>query len=241
MIHFFLWAAMVAAAGATQAIAAEVTYSEVSRKEVRLGDHTVTLIRVRPPVLPKAVPAPAAPSRPLTAEEKAREERLAQKGYATLSLSVTVYLGGKTPVTELRWRDEGGGTEYLAYSNIDFRHLTQLSTLETETTVYSWFPFVEEWHLEDWPSDQKFPIPQGLNFSPTDAEYYVDEQAKRLKDQETTLAGLDYLHAYYQINHAKLKADYEKREVENAGRERRLRENPPKPPDVNVRWWPLKS
>lgn len=216
-----------------------VRYSEMSRKTVILDDHKVTLIRVRPPVLPKAPPPP--PPRDLTPEEQATAERMAEKEYVTLSVSGTVYLTGKQPVTELRWRDETGELSFVAYSNADLRYLTQLSNLETKTTVYSWFPFVDAWNLAEWPADQKSPIPRGLNFSATETEYFVDARATDLKSQEATLAGLDYLHAYYQLHYTELKADFEKREAENAERERELRENPPKTPDATLRWWPLST
>lgn len=222
-------------------ISPEVNFFEVTRKEVTLEDHKITLIRVRPPALPKTTAAPVPAPRPLTAEEKAYEERVAKKAYAMLQLSATVYLGGKTPVTELRWRNDTGDTEYRVWSNADFRYLTQLSTLETETTVYSWFPFLDEWNLLDWPIDQPSPIPAGLDFSATETEYFIDARTKELKDQEVTLAGLDYLHAYYQIHYKELKADHEKRAVENAAREKALRENPPVKPDTVIHFWPEQS
>jgi hypothetical protein len=228
-----------AAVTASEPIAPPVTYAEVSRKVVTFKDHSVTLIQVRPPSYP-TLPPPPIPVPP-TAEEQAMAERYAKKGYANLNVSATVYLSGKTPVTEIRWRNETGEMEYRAWSNADFRYLTQLPGLETETTVYSWFPFVDSCDLKEWLGDHKYPIPAGLTFSITDTEYFIDIRTIELKDQEVTLAALDYLHAYYQINYAKLKADYEKREAENAERERQLRENPPKTPDVTLRFWPIKS
>lgn len=216
-----------------------VRYTEVSRKTVTLKDHSITLIRVRAPSFPKAPPPPV--PRPPTAEEQATAERYEKKGYAMLNVSATVYIGGTTPVTEIRWRDETGETEYRAWSNVDFRYLTQLSDLETDTTVYSWFPFVDECRLKDWPSDLKYPIPAELNFSTTETEYFIDTRTKEVKDQEITLAGLDYLHAYYQIHYKQLKADYESREAENEAREKQLREHPPVKPDTVIRFWPIKS
>ena len=170
------------------------------------------------------------------------EERLARKACATLSVSATVYLrAGKTPVTELRWRDESGRYEYHAWSNVDFRHLTQLTQLETETTVYSWFPFVDAVDLAEEPAGWKSPLPREIQLSSTEAEYFVDSRASDLKDQESTLAALDYLHAYYQLYSAELKAAYEKREADADAREKQLREHPPIKPDATLHWWPLPS
>jgi hypothetical protein len=211
-----------------------VQFSEISRREVRVGDHKMTLIRVRPPVLPKA-PPPLAPPTP-TLEQKATEERMATKACATLNLSASVYIG-KPTITELRWRDETGEKEFKAWSNIDFRYLTQLPYLETPTTVYQWFPFVDAYTLADFPAGEKPPIPKGLKLRAKGADYVVNLTGKELDSQETTLAGLDYLHAYYQLNHAKLKAAYEKRQAENNARERELMLNPPKTPDTTIRFW----
>jgi hypothetical protein len=210
------------------------SFTEISRKEVRMGDHTLTLIRVRPPVLPKA-PSPPAPLA-TTAEQSATSGRLAEKACASLNLTVTVYLGRPT-VTELRWRDESGKKEYKAWSNADFRYLTQLPSLETPTTVYQWFPFVEVYNLADLPPGTKPPLPKGLKLDPRGADYAVNLSAKELPQEETTLAGLDYLHAYYQLHYAELKANYDKREGENAAREKELRIHPPKTPDTTLRYW----
>lgn len=223
---------------------AEATYPyiELGRKVVKTGDHTVTLVRVRPPQLPKAPPAPL--PEPLTAEQQSRIEQLEKKTHATLNITATVYLDGKQPITELRWRSEDtGNLEYVVYSNADFRYLTQLHNLETETTVYSWFPFVSAYSLADWSEEPgaRFPIPSGLTFSSTEVEYFVDSRAKDVAGQETTLEGLDYLHAYYQLHYKELRSAYEKREAENVAREEELRKNPPKTPDATVRWWPLPS
>jgi hypothetical protein len=210
------------------------SFTEISRKEVRMGDHTMTLIRVRPPVLPKAPQPPTAPAP--TAAETATADRLAEKAFASLNLSIAVYLG-KPTVTELRWRDESGKKEYTAWSNADFRYLAQLSTLETPTTVYQWFPFVEIYNLADLPPGTKPPLPKGLKLDPRGADYAVNLSARELPNEKTTLAGLDYLHAYYQLHYAELKADFDKREAENAAREKALRDNPPKTPDTTLRYW----
>lgn len=205
-------------------------YVELGRKTVQIKDYTVTLIRVRPPQLPKAPPAPL--PQPLTAEQQSRIEELEKKTHATLNITATVYLYGKQMITELRWRSEDtGNLEYVVYSNADFRYLTQLHNLETETTVYSWFPFVSAYSLADWTEEPgaRFPIPVGLTFSSTEAEYLVDSRAKDVSGQETTLAGLDYLHAYYQLNYKDLRSAYEKREAENAARKEELRKTRRRP------------
>jgi hypothetical protein len=216
-----------------------VHFSEISRREVTVGDHKMTLIRVRPPALPKAPPPLPAPPAP-TADQIATEQRMAQKAFASLNLTATVYLG-KPTITELRWRDETGEKEFKAWSNIDFRYLTQLPYLETPTTVYLWFPIVDAYTLADFPAGEKPPIPKGLKLGGKGADYVVNLTAKDLAAQETTLAGLDYLHAYYQLNASALKSDYEKRLADASAEEIRLARNPPKKADTVTYFWPIQS
>ena len=215
-------------------------FAEVTRKAFNLGDHKFTLIRVRKPNLP-LLPAPSAPP-PLTADQQATAARLSKKAYAELNLTATVYLGTPT-VTELRWRDDTGTTEYRAWSNADFRTLAQLPFIETTDTVYQLQPLmlVLAYAPSDFPAGQKPPIPDGLNLSTTEAEYVVDSSGKDWASQETTLAGLDYLHAYYQVNYADLKAAYEKAQTASDAQEKALREHPPVKPDTTLRFWPIQS
>ncbi|MEN9840729.1 MAG: hypothetical protein RL376_529, partial [Verrucomicrobiota bacterium] len=83
----------VKAAPETQAVNAAASFTEVSRKEVGLRDHKVTLIRVRAPVSAKVLPryAPAQAPRPLSKDEQALEDRRTKKTYATLNVTATVY------------------------------------------------------------------------------------------------------------------------------------------------------
>ena len=218
-----------------------LVYSEVTRKVASLKDHKVTLVRVRGPLPPNAPTAPVQSLLPLPKEEQAREDRLAKKAYAALNVTATVYLGGKTPVTELRWRNETGVREYHAWSNADFRYLTQLTELETETTVYSWFPLVDSIDLTTWTKDQAYPLPAWLRFTGDAPDYQLDPKIKDWKDQETTLAGLDYLHAYYQLNVRALKTAYDKRMSDARTEEIRLARNPPKKTDTVTYFWPIQS
>ena len=209
-------------------------FSELCRQETTIGDHKLTLIQISPPVLPKAPPPPEPPA--LTLEQAATSERMAKKSYAALNLTATVYIGNPT-VTQLRWSDESGLIQYQAWSNVDFRYLTQLSYIETATTVYQFFPFVETYSLADFPAGQKSPIPKKIKLSTLGADYVTELKSKELLAQESTLAGLDCLHAYYQVHYSELKAAYEKTEAENAAREEQLRLNPPKTPDTTLMFW----
>ena len=229
----------VNAADDTSPKVSPVNFTEVSRKIASGKDHKITLVRVRAPIFPKPQPAPLVP---LTADQQATADRLAKKAYVFLNLTATVYLGAH-PVTEIRWRDDTGTTEYRAWSNVDFRYFSQLPRIETETTVYDWQPLmlIEAYAPSDFPPGQKPPIPDGLNLSTTQADYVVDASDKNVDSQETTLSGLDTLHAYYQLHYAELKTAYEKAQAASDAQEKQLRLHPPKTPDTTTYFWPVES
>jgi hypothetical protein len=212
----------------------KIIFAELSRKQVRQNDQLTTLVRVRPPVLPKAPPTPLT-SKKLSAAEQAESDRLAKKAYVSLDVNATVYQGTPT-VTELRWRNEDGDGEYRAWSNVDFRYLSQLHRIETATTVYDWqpAPLLQTCAPSDFPAGQKPPIPKNLNLSATTPDYVTDSG---VTGQETVLAGLDTLHAYYQLHAAELKAAYEKARAASDAEQEQLRLNPPKKPDTTLRFW----
>lgn len=222
-------------------LAPAIQFTELSRKVVQKDGHTLTLIRVRPPVLPP--PPQIEPTREPTPEELADMLEAEQKRYVSLGVSVTVYLrDGKPPISELRWRDADGNLTYKAWSNVDFRYMTQLHHLETDEVVYSWFPFVDAWNLAELPDDHPNPIPADVTFPAAGpAEYLLDSRTVESETEKDVLAGLDYLHAYYQLNFPRLKEIHEKLWAENAAREKELRDNPPVRPDTDIHFWPVKS
>lgn len=195
----------------------------LARKVENHGDHTVTFVRVKSVTLPKAPPLPVSPAP--TVEEQATAARRANKSYESISITANVYLGARS-VTELSWTDDDGH-KYRAVSNIDFRLVTQLADVETEHSVYLWFPFV-------FPADGEAPAGDvaeiAAKLDPRRADYIflgsVDEQKAAVKATEL----LDYLHAYAQLNDIKLRADLAKREADDqAAEEKRKKATPPSP------------
>jgi hypothetical protein len=209
----------------------------LARKVVDHGTHTSTYTRIRPPVLAKRPVSPPEPQQELTSEAREAMERMAAKEYLSLSVTATVYVGTNQTVTALRWWDQDTGQQYQAYSNADFRHLTQIRDIETETHIYAWFPFVDSYELADMPAEEPNPIPAGITFEPGVVEYLLEKRAKADASQARTLDLLDHVHALYQISLPELKADYEKRMKEAAEREEELRKNPPVPRSTQTYWW----
>jgi hypothetical protein len=214
------------------------TQPALARKEVDLGTHKVTYIRIVPPrlpVLPSPTSATPATSTP-TAEEKAAEALRAAKTPSELSLSVTVYVGTPT-VTELTWWDDG--RRFRAWSNADFRLLTRLHYLETAAHVFFWTPLVTEGSVEEIASENR-PTGQFLfTASDTTPEFYFEGTEEDLPTVATTLIGLDYLHAYYQIHRQTLAADYARDVAEAEARAQELVRNPPKSADTTIYFWKM--
>lgn len=202
-------------------------FSALARKEIKLNDHTVTYVRVRPPLnLPKPPPAP--PTRELSSEERSRLDALEAKVYVILDVSATVYLTSPV-VTEIKLRTEK--REYICYSNADFRNLTQICQFEGENAVYSWVPFIFE------VSAGEGQMPAGLSLSTTESEYVVQATEAEMLEGEDAFRGLDLIHAFYEVNKAKLQTDRLAREAEQLVRERELLEHPPKKDNTVIYFW----
>jgi hypothetical protein len=219
------------------ALPTEKPVTELSRKTVDLGTHKVTFIRITPPRLPVLPTPPVIAVAPPSAKQLAEDEARAAKTYEQLSATVTVYPGaGERPtVSDLTWWHEG--KRYQAWSNIDFRLLTQIPELETETHVFSWFPFVSEGSVEEIPVAER---PTGLSLftlADTTPQYYLEGSVEEIAPIEGTLHGLDYLHAYYQLHHARLTSEYAERLAVAAAQEAELAKNLPRPMDTVIHFW----
>lgn len=204
-------------------------YSEIARKKRQLSDHAVTVVKIRPPTL-RTAPASLA-ARVLSEEERAVAERRAKKSYESLTLSGTVYLDGDRVLTELTWTvDE---RRYRAFSTADFRLLTQIMELETESSVYLWFPFIAA--TEGWPVDAITALAQ-LGKNGKEADYLIEGGVGEVNAHMDD--ALDYLHAYYELNKPSLRAAFLQREAEQE--ERDLRPVAP-PASKMIYFWPGKA
>lgn len=115
-----LAASMLLAADALDGIPVTV----LSRSTVTEGERTVTYVRIRPPALPPRPVPTRAPAGEPSAADLTEWARLEAKPHLNLALSAVVHIGPPV-VTELRWRS--AGREWVAWSNVDFRLLSQLT------------------------------------------------------------------------------------------------------------------
>jgi hypothetical protein len=204
--------AAVSACFASLTFAQEVqtTYIELARTTQVIDGQQIIAIRVRPQVhlLPPKPPAPTPIPSPA---EQAEAARRSTKESEMLDITATVY-PGPAPVTEIRWT--ACGREWLAFSNVDFRHFTTVSTIESATTVYGFW--------------------QMLSFSGPEAEYLVYATQAEWSSAPAAFAGLDALHSYYEEHRAALVAAYTKQQAEIA----RIEALPPPPPKpVIIRYY----
>lgn len=194
------------------------------------GD-TVTFRKVEPPV---AAPLQAKVVPTLSAEESARIQRLERKEMRNLSVSATVHAGG---VTVLRWSCHGKD-QLRAVSNVDFRHLAGLGSLEKEKTVYTIFMGlgVEEGALSAEEA-------QAAKLLPADGRaslVLLSGSPVAAKEDAQALAGMEALLDHYAAQREELVAQFEQREVQKAAQElARQNAPPPGPRHAVVHFWPL--
>lgn len=223
-IVFFSASALVAGAADSA-----VVFRELGRKQVVLGDHKVTYVRVLPPKLP-VLPAPAVhvPS----AEELAVAAGRESKQFVALTFSATVYPG---PVTEIRWRY--GDRQLVAYSNVDFALLTQTFEVETADAVISIFGVIGSCDA----GGAKFALPEGVKFSGTAAEYIVDCSEAEMRDLKEAFVGLDALHGYVEAHRSELILAAAKRAELQAQAEAAAKAQSSQPRDIIVRLWRIEN
>jgi hypothetical protein len=217
----------MATAGKTSTTADALTKASViAGRIVDQGDHTVTLIRIRPPNLPRPIrPQPA-----LTEADKRTFDRRANKISTSLSLFATSYPGIGTELT-LRL-DE---LEVHAFSNVDFRQFSPISEIETDTAVFSWMGIIGEGDPGSLPEPLRAALAEGLDA--TMADYAVVETKGSLSAAADIIDFLDAIHSYYAQNKVKLVAAYRRRLADEATQDARQRANPPKPLNATLHYW----
>lgn len=113
---------------------APIKFQVLQSRKINLGNRSLIINRVVPPILPDPPP----PIPPATAEQIAAAEAAAAlqppaKKYETRFLFVTVY---DRKVTEITWYADD--RECRIFSNIDFNFLPAIGDIETADTIYSW-------------------------------------------------------------------------------------------------------
>ncbi len=211
-----------------------------------LGDHSLFLNRVAPPIFPAApLPAPEEPGPVLTPGQRPALEKREAKKSATLLLQATV---DDRQLSELNWSDEHGS--YRAFSNIDFNYLPALGGIETPEFSHLLMIVVRNDTRTGRAQDDRAPgnesskndvrpaiPPAAANFNPARSEYVVVEDETHPSPPIQDLAALDALHVYFDANKQGLAEDYAKREAARIGQEKRTKEPSPRPKDTIINYW----
>ena len=209
----------------------------LSRSTTALSNGSLTFVRISPPALPPPPPPPVHTAPEPSAEELATEARRAAKEHRTLALTAITYAGTPT-VTELSWTRQEDGRRFVAYSPVDFTHLTQLQDIETSSGVYLYCPFVSPGD----PAELAPGVREALAAAaPADsgappAYLFMGEEAD-LTAEADTLELLDTLHAIWHTRAEQLVADTARRQAEAVERERQAALEAARPKHDTILFW----
>lgn len=200
----------------------------------------VTVDVVKDPKIPEPEePAPAAIDPEKAAAFRAR--MAARPRPVFLNLSAVVY---DHECTRLRWRAKGAqgtpGTEYEAWSNVDWELLAGHGRIVHEGVEYQLFIALI---LEDPAARRRLAARFGKPYVPPPVpELPPDETPAFVVTQGdpadvTATASISALHAYFGEHRMDLVAAREARKEAQRQREAELRAHPPEPEDVHIRIW----
>jgi hypothetical protein len=206
-----------------QASAASPVHFEIlDQKSVWVGNHSITLNRVSPPVFPPAAGTPApAPPPPVYAN------------YVALTFWATVYDG---KFTVLRWSI--GDQSMVAVSNIDFDYLGTLGGFAEGNTFYEIIAFLDNESSQDADPQDAAWLRQAQNSLQPAIPGYVIVSGTASPDE---LQGLDAAHLYFGANRIPLIQAYTLRQAEFAAEQLHLKLYPPVRPATVINYWPIKS
>lgn len=206
-----------------------------------LGDRSIYLNRVAPPVLP--APPIKIQETPQVPDAALAKNLTEHKKSEVLFLAATVF---DRKLTEIRWMDNAH--ECRTFSNIDFNLFGGVVTFETADTVYSLLLAIVNETTEGLtdsgapeaarPVPVQKQIPALEQFSRTQAQYLVVEDESGAAPQAKDLAALDALHLYFDANRQRLAEEFAAREAARIEQKQRPKEPPPKPKDTIVNFWP---
>ncbi len=202
------------------------------------GDHSITIEKVRPVLLP-APPETSEMRPPDLARQAAFRQLLANRPRRELvCLSATVY---DHRATLLRWSGSNGRT-FEAWSNIDFNLMRGVGAVKQGDTehylLYLGLGNVDTVRLAaQWSKFGRSYWPPAIPTLPPVAETQPTLLVTKGDPTSADLNALNALHELYRMEHSRLKASHEWMCLLNAQLAAERLSNPPKPPDLIIKSW----
>ncbi len=219
--------------------------------EVDLGNRSIFLNRIEPPVLkPWVKPSVEAADSTVvyvpSAEELAEEKRFAALRYEWMNVEAAVYVDRGTEVRV--WTEQG---EVVALSSIDFRLFDWLFHFEAEGTFYSLFCMSYSWtkeELAEWRREDptsEWPVDYPTFPQEKDGMSRFEVLAAPVgKAGEAALEAMEALHAYHDANRKALVDAFALREEARLvleEQEAARKANPEPPKDTVINYFPIRS
>lgn len=196
--------------------------------EVDYGGHSIFYNRVEKPLLKPTWQKPVAPPYVPTADEIAREQRLAAKRDVNLWISCTVFDGQFTEV-----RIPQDGQEVVIQSSIDFNLLAQGFDLETADSFYSLFMGLGDVTREEFTGVW----PEQLLAEAAKTGVSKWQVVGKLQPTADTLRTIEDIHRYFDAQKKSLIALKAQRESEQKVRDEWLKANPHVREDIVINYF----
>jgi hypothetical protein len=149
-----------------------------------------------------------------------------RRPHKSLTIFVTIFDNGLTEIRSMHGEKEQARLTTL--SNVDFSWLPGISTVESESAVYTVLAIVNRVNRETDP-DRSPPDP-GV-FSTQTREYIVESETDAPAE---ALAAIDALHRHYLKHKVQFEADGRRAEAMRAARERQNQPAPPRETVINL-------
>jgi hypothetical protein len=213
--------AQTAVLDGTQGAASSIHLHILDQKSMWVGNHSITLNRVSPPIFAAVATPTPAPRPPVYANS------------VVLAFWATVYDG---KFTVLRW--SFGNQGMVAVSNIDFDYLSTLGGFAEGNTFYEITAFLDNESSQDADPQDAAWLQQARSSLQTAIPGYLIVSGTATPEE---LQGLDAAHLYFGANRASLIQTYTLRQAEFAAEQLHLKLYPPVRPATVINYWPIKS
>jgi len=220
----------------------EIRPEDVISSKVRdFGDHTITIEKVIPIELPEApaVQQRAEPSEEQKAAILAHRQEAQERVFLMMSITAfrsTQYSGGVR--TQFRWWSKDRSREIVAWSNVDGSWLSGFGEFKSGGKRYCLLLGIGEQDVEKWSEalarHGKTYFPPEIPEIPQTGPSFVITSGNPEPDEVATIQAI---HDLVRNEGERLRLACEGRKQAQKEHEEYLRNNPPKPKSLTVRYW----